>query len=118
MVFLFYKYLYVNNTTMTKKEMIDILVKEENFNESELNDMLKAEVEELFDSLFTEEDENSSKIEKKDSTSLKYDEDYVDTSSPKALVDKPTIPEIEEKEEIEIPLSRSQKRQLRRIGKL
>jgi len=93
---------------MTKKEMIEILVKEESFNESELNDMLKSEVEDLFDSLFAQEEVENT-----------LDEIKVEEVKEEKVAEEPKEEVSEEKEEIDISkLSKRERRSLARSSKI
>jgi hypothetical protein len=95
---------------MTKKEMIEILVKEESFNESELNDMLKSEVEDLFDSLFAQEEEEVENT---------LDEIKVEEVKEEKVAEEPKEEVSEEKEEIDISkLSKRERRSLARSSKI
>ena len=102
---------------MTKKEMIKILLDEDNtFTSKELNKLNKDNVQEIFESLYEVEyeDEDHSK-------SLEFGEDYVeDPTIERTLVESVTHPEeIEEEEVVEIDISKLsvvEQRQYRRTG--
>ena len=102
---------------MTKKEMIKILLDEDNtFTSKELNKLNKDNVQEIFESLYEVEyeDENFS-------SGLEFGEDYVeDPTIERTLVESVTHPEeIEEEEVVEIDISKLsvvEQRQYRRTG--
>jgi len=102
---------------MTKKEMIKILLDEDNtFTSKELNKLNKDNVQEIFESLYEVEyeDEDHSK-------SLEFGEDYVeDPTIERTLAESLTHPEeIEEEEVVEIDISKLsvvEQRQYRRTG--
>lgn len=93
---------------MTKKDMVEILVEQDDFSKSELNEMSKSEVENLFNELYEVEEEK---------------DEYGTSENTFGLDDKEDLSVAESKVENKIidekpKLSKGEQRILRRAGKL